>query len=69
MWFSRPHRNQGRTLLFHGHLKPVLARQWTPKYERWEGTIWHSARIDDLMQAEVVRHRERGEGAVVHLPT
>ena len=68
MWFGRLDRNRGRTLLFHGHLKPVLARKWTPKYERWEGTIWHSTRIDDLMQTEVARHRERGEGAVVHLP-
>ena len=31
-WFSRLRRNEGRTLLFHGHLKPVLARPWTPRY-------------------------------------
>jgi hypothetical protein len=43
--------DQGRTLLFHGHLKPVLAREWTPRYERWVGNLWHRARIDDLMQS------------------
>jgi len=57
MWFSRRKRNQGRTLLFHGHLRPVLARERTPKYERWEGTIWYSTRIDDPLKAELARHR------------
>ncbi|MFD3420053.1 hypothetical protein [Streptomyces decoyicus] len=56
-WFSRIRRNQGRTLLFHSHLKPVLLRERTPQYVKWEGTIWHSSRTDDLMREEVARRR------------
>ncbi|MBJ7004820.1 hypothetical protein JG491_32955 [Streptomyces sp. CRPSP2-6A1] len=62
MWFSRSRRNQGRTLLFHGHLKPVLLRDREPQYVKWEGTIWHSTRTDDLMQKEVKRQRRAREG-------
>ncbi|KNB50833.1 hypothetical protein AC230_20620 [Streptomyces caatingaensis] len=43
LWFSRRSRkDQGRTLLFHGHLKPVLLRDREPPYVKWEGTIWDS---------------------------
>jgi hypothetical protein len=68
MWFSRLRRDQGRTLLFHGHLKPVPARKRTPNYERRVGTLWHSTRTDDLMREDVARRRARGEGVVARLP-
>ncbi|WP_411076349.1 IS110 family transposase [Streptomyces sp. cmx-4-7] len=42
--------NQGRTLLFHGHLKPVLLLDREPQYVKWEGTIWHSTRTDEQMK-------------------
>ncbi|MFF2325363.1 MULTISPECIES: hypothetical protein [unclassified Streptomyces] len=57
MWFSRTRREQGRQLLFHGHLKPVLLRDPDPQYEKWEGTVWHSTRTDDLMRKEVAEKR------------
>ncbi|RXS81488.1 hypothetical protein EST92_16075 [Streptomyces sp. TM32] len=59
LWFSRIQRNQGRTLLFHNHVKPVLTREWVPEYVKHEGTIWHSARVDELMTEENARHRGR----------
>jgi hypothetical protein len=62
MWFSRSRRDQGRTLLFHGHLKPALLRDREPQYVKWEGAIWHSTRTDDLMQEEVKKKRRALEG-------
>ncbi|MFG3242842.1 hypothetical protein [Streptomyces sp. NPDC048157] len=50
LWFSRSRHNQGLTLLFHGHLKPVLLRDREPQYVKWEGTLWHSRRTDDQMK-------------------
>ncbi|MFE0206901.1 hypothetical protein [Streptomyces sp. NPDC058985] len=63
LWFSRLRRNQGRTLLFHGHLKPVLLRDGEPQYVKWEGTIWHSTRTDDQMKEQVSKRRRALEGA------
>ncbi|MFJ6784762.1 hypothetical protein [Streptomyces yangpuensis] len=65
MWFSRLRRNQGRTLLFHGHLKPVLLRDRDPQYVKWEGTLWHSTRTDDLMREEVAKRRRAFEAATL----
>ncbi|MFE7107585.1 hypothetical protein ACFU98_08195 [Streptomyces sp. NPDC057575] len=61
MWFNRSRRGQGRTLLFHSHLKPVLLRDREHQYEKWEGTIWHSTRTDDLMREEVTKKRRAPE--------
>ncbi|MFI1798968.1 hypothetical protein ACH427_16705 [Streptomyces sp. NPDC020379] len=69
MWFSRSRRNQGRTLLFHGHLKPVLLRDREPQYVKWEGTIWHSTRTDDQMKEQAERDRRKLEGAAPRLPS
>ncbi|AJT62576.1 hypothetical protein T261_0887 [Streptomyces lydicus] len=66
-WFSRLQRNQGRTLLFHNHLKPVLLRERTPEYVKWEGTIWHSSRTDDLMKEEVARRRKQLQDGAARL--
>ncbi|WP_258527971.1 TnsA-like heteromeric transposase endonuclease subunit [Streptomyces sp. NBRC 110611] len=66
-WFSRSRRNQGRTLLFHGHLKPVLLRDREPRYVKWEGTIWHSGRTDDLMKEEVARRRKELQAGAAHV--
>ncbi|MFC5031833.1 hypothetical protein C8250_002695 [Streptomyces sp. So13.3] len=68
MWFSRLRRNQGRTLLFHGHLKPVLLRDRDPQYVKWEGTIWHSTRTDDQMKEQVEKMRRTLEGTDPRLP-
>lgn len=57
MWFSRSRRYQGRTLLFRSHLTPVLLRDRELQYVKWEGTIWHSTRTDDLMGEEVAKKR------------
>ncbi|MFF7730818.1 hypothetical protein [Streptomyces sp. NPDC008001] len=62
MWFSRRSpKGQGSALLFHGHLQPVLLRDRDPRYVKWEGTIWHSTRTDDLMKQEVARKRQKLE--------
>ncbi|UQA90587.1 hypothetical protein [Streptomyces halobius] len=37
-------------VLFHDHRKPVLLRVREPRYAKWEGTIRHSTRTDDLMK-------------------
>ncbi|MFH9426501.1 hypothetical protein [Streptomyces sp. NPDC017529] len=66
-WYSRISRNQGRTLLFHNHLKPVLLRERTPQYVKWEGTIWHSSRTDDLMKQEVARRRKELQDGAARL--
>lgn len=58
MWFSRGRRDQGRTLLFHGRLKPVLLRDREHQYVKWEGPIWNSTRTDDLMRQEVAQRRK-----------
>ncbi|MFC7900198.1 hypothetical protein ACFUV1_08585 [Streptomyces griseoincarnatus] len=68
LWFSRLRRNQGRTLLFHGHLKPVLLRDGEPQYVKWEGTIWHSTRTDDQMKEQVAKTRAALKGTDPHLP-
>lgn len=68
MWFSRLRRNQGRSSLFHGHLKPVLLRDREHRYVKWEGTIWHSTRIDDLMKEEATKRRRALEGTGPRLP-
>ncbi|MGW4048796.1 hypothetical protein [Streptomyces sp. NPDC004721] len=61
MWFSRTRKDQGRTLLFHSHLKPVLLRDREHRYEKWEGTIWHSTRTDELMRREVADMRRASD--------
>ncbi|WP_019889405.1 TniQ family protein [Streptomyces purpureus] len=58
LWFSRTRRNAGRNLLFHNHLKPVLTRAWTPAYEKFEGVIWHSARVDEQMITSTATERK-----------
>ncbi|MEU3437910.1 hypothetical protein [Streptomyces sp. NPDC006863] len=68
LWFSRLRRNQGRTLLFHGHLKPVLLRAPDPQYVKWEGTIWHSKRTDDQMKEQVAKMRTAPEETGPRLP-
>ncbi|MFF5712263.1 hypothetical protein [Streptomyces sp. NPDC012756] len=57
MWFSRLRRNQGRTLFFHGHLKPVLLRDGEPRYVKWEGTLWHSTRTDSQTKEQLAKIR------------
>ncbi|MFG2920306.1 hypothetical protein ACGFYA_02195 [Streptomyces sp. NPDC048305] len=64
-WFNRTRREQGRAMLFHGHLKSVLLRDPDPQYEKWEGTIWHSTRTDDLMREEVAKKRRASEAATL----
>lgn len=68
MWFSRLRRNQGRTLLFHGHLKPVLLRDREPQYVKWEGTIWHSTRTDEHIKETAAKMRAALEGTDPRLP-
>lgn len=62
LWFSRSRHNQGLTLLFHGHLKPVLLRDREPQYVKWEGTLWNSRRTDDQMKDTVAKTRAAFEG-------
>ncbi|MFF0430590.1 hypothetical protein ACFYUJ_40310 [Streptomyces sp. NPDC004520] len=64
-WFNRTRREQGRAMLFHGHLKSVLLRDPDPQYEKWEGTIWHSTRTDDLMREEVAKKRRASEATAL----
>ncbi|MFH8574282.1 hypothetical protein [Streptomyces sp. NPDC017993] len=52
-------RNQGRTLLFHNYLKPVLLRERTPQYVKWEGAIWHRSHTEP--------HEARGRTAAQEL--
>ncbi|AZM56282.1 hypothetical protein DMA15_29870 [Streptomyces sp. WAC 01529] len=66
-WYSRINRNQGRTLLFHNHLKPVLLRDKTPQYVKWEGTVWHSSRTDALIKEEVARRRKELQDGAARL--
>ncbi|WP_199844016.1 hypothetical protein [Streptomyces albireticuli] len=62
LWLSRRSRkDQGRTLPLHGRLTPVLLRDPEPRYVKWEGTIWHSTRTDDLIKQEVARKRQELE--------
>ncbi|MFD7233732.1 hypothetical protein ACFWAT_00290 [Streptomyces syringium] len=68
MWFSRSRRDQGRTLLFHGHLKPVLLRDREPQYVKWGGTIWHSTRTDDQMKEQAAKESRALDGTDPHLP-
>ncbi|MFF8311390.1 hypothetical protein [Streptomyces lydicus] len=68
LWFSRSRRNQGLTLLFHGHLKPVLLRDKQPQYVKWEGTLWHSRRTDEQMKEQAARTRRALEGTAPRLP-
>ncbi|MGW3957612.1 hypothetical protein ACWEKM_43610 [Streptomyces sp. NPDC004752] len=58
LWFNRTRRNAGRNLLFHNHVKSVLIRAWTPAYEKFEGVIWHSARVDEQMKVTTTRERQ-----------
>ncbi|WP_326657200.1 hypothetical protein [Streptomyces sp. NBC_00385] len=60
-WFSRSRRNQGRYLLFHGHLKPVLLREREDQRVKWEGTVWHSERTDDLMKEQLAKMRRAAD--------
>ncbi len=59
LWFSRTRRNAGRNLLFHNHVTAVLTRAWTPAYEKFEGVIWHSARVDEQMKTDTARERQQ----------
>ncbi|QMU72583.1 TniQ family protein [Streptacidiphilus sp. P02-A3a] len=56
LWFKRG-RKAGKALLWHNHIKPVLVRPWTPNYERLEGAISFSQRIDPEIQATTARQR------------
>lgn len=67
-WFSRSRRNQGRYLLFHGHLKPALLREREDQYVKWEGTVWHSERTDDQMKEQVAKMRRALEGTDPRTP-
>ncbi|WP_149179442.1 TniQ family protein [Streptomyces sp. TRM49041] len=56
-WFSISKRRVGATLLRHNHIRPVITREWRPDYERIDGAIWHSTRVDEDFQAETARER------------
>ncbi|MEU8116991.1 hypothetical protein [Micromonospora sp. NPDC048947] len=56
-WFSISKRRVGATLLRHNHIRPVITREWRPDYERIDGAIWHSTRVDEDFQAETAREK------------
>ncbi|MBA2324539.1 hypothetical protein [Streptomyces sp. A5-4] len=66
-WFDR-NRKAGSTLLRHIHIKPALVRAWAPAYERVEGAIWHSTRIDSDMQTQTARQRAAQPKSSLHVP-
>jgi len=41
LWFQL-HRRGGRVLLHHGHIRPVLVRDWSPEMDGIAATIWAS---------------------------
>src|ERR1700759_4646381 len=41
LWF-RLYRRGGRVILHHGHIRPVLIRDWSPKLGGIDATIWAS---------------------------
>jgi hypothetical protein len=41
LWFQLHHRG-GRVILHHGHIRPVLIRDWSPEMDGIAATIWAS---------------------------
>ena len=41
LWFQL-YRRGGRVILHHGHIRPVLIRDWSPKMDGIAATIWAS---------------------------
>src|SRR5204863_9160022 len=41
LWFQL-YRRGGRVILHHGHIRPVLVRDWSPEMDGIEATIWAS---------------------------
>ena len=41
LWFQL-HRRGGRVILHHGHIRPVLIRDWSPEMDGIAATIWAS---------------------------
>ncbi len=41
MWFEL-YRRGGRVILHHGHIRPVLIRDWSPPMDGIEAAIWAS---------------------------
>ncbi|MFE0643909.1 hypothetical protein ACFW2Y_20190 [Streptomyces sp. NPDC058877] len=60
LWFSR-NRKAGAPPLRHLHIRPVIDRPWAPKYERTEGSIWHSKQADpQFLDWDARRRAEEG---------
>lgn len=57
IWFSINRRRVGPTLLRHNHIRSVMMREWRPDYERIDGAIWHSTRVDEDFQTRTARER------------
>ena len=41
LWFQL-YRRGGRVILHHGHIRPVLIRDWSPSMDGITATIWAS---------------------------
>jgi hypothetical protein len=41
LWFQL-YRRGGRVILHHGHIRPVLIRDWSPRMDGIAATIWAS---------------------------
>ena len=65
LWFQL-YRRGGRVILHHGHIRPVLVRDWSPKMDGITATIWASQTSLPLGPYDCLTspNRERGPHAL-----